>query len=179
MAKYVLEEVPEFSLLPVDAIIQVTCLEIKEISVPGKDGKEGWMKLDFTFMIDGVPDSLNAPDLVGNKIWGSVGARFTTHPDNKLRQWAIALLGMELNEGFELDTDILLNRKARAVIGQYKKSSGSMQHNVAGLLPLVQAASPVAPAPQAQRPGDIASEAVAAYAAQPVLATGWEDPPPF
>lgn len=186
MAKFVLEEVPEFSVLPVDSIIQVTCTEIKEVSVPGKDGKDGWDKLEFTFQIDGVPDSLNAPELVGTKIWGSVGARFTTHVDNKLRQWAIALLNMELNEGFELDTDVLINRKARAVTGQYQKKAGSFQHNVSGLLPLVQAPSQAAPvaaapqAPQAQRPGDIASEAVAAYAQQPVLATGWDDdPPPF
>jgi hypothetical protein len=187
MAKYTLEEAPEFAVLPVDAIIQVTCTDLKEIHVPGKDGKDGWVKLEFTFNVDGVPSSLQdtCGMLVDTKIWGSVPARFTTHIDNKLRQWTTGLLGMELNEGFELDTDMLLNRKARAVIGQYKKSNGTFQHQVAGLLPLVQAATP--PPVQAQRPGDMASEALAAAQThaqqpvqQPVLSGGWnDDPPPF
>lgn len=185
MGKYTLEEAPEYVVLPVDSIIQITCMEINEKQVPGKDGKDGWVKLEFTFQVDSVPNSLGegASNLEGSKIWGSVPARFTTHPDNKLRQWTAALLGMDLNEGFELDTDVLLNRKARAVIGQYQKKDGTFQHQVKGLLPLVQAATP-APV-QAQRPGDIASEALARAAApltpqpQPVLSGGWDDEPPF
>lgn len=181
MPKYTMEVVPEFSTLPVDSIIQVTCTDIKEVQVAGKDGKEGWVKLEFTFVIDGVPSSIKEQcgDLIDSKIWGNVSAKFTTHPDNKLRQWTAALLGMSLNEGFELDTDVLINRKCRAVVGQYAKQNGSMQHTVKGLLPLVQAATS---APVAQRPGDIVSEALAHASApqQTVLASGgWDDQPPF
>lgn len=186
MGKYVLEEAKELSVFPVDSVIQATCTEINEKIVPGKDGKEGWAKLEFTFVVDGVPSALqdSCGSLVGTKIWGSVPARFTTHPDNKLRQWAVGLLGMELSEGFELDTDVLINRRARVVTGQYVKSNGSARHQVEGVLPLVPAATPAPvqqPAVQAQRPGDVASEAVAGYAqaAQPVLAAGWDDAPPF
>lgn len=182
MAKYTLEEAPEFAVLPVDAVIGVQCTEIKEVLVPGKDGKEGWMKLEFTFQIDSVPSQLGeeAVALEGSKIWGGVAARFTTHPDNKLRQWTEALLGMPLQEGFELDPDMLINRKARAVIGQYTKSSGSAQHQVKGLLPLVQAASP-APV-SAPASGDLVKDTLAAataHAQQPVLAASWSDEPPF
>ena len=183
MAKYTLEEAQEFAVLPVDAVISVQCTEINEKQVPGKDGKEGWVKLEFTFTIDSVPSALgeSATALEGSKIWGSVPARFTTHPDNKLRQWTEALLGMQLQEGFELDPDILLNRKARAVIGQYQKNTGSFQHQVKGLLPLVQsaAAAPVVtPAPT----GDLVKDTLAAaqaHASQPVLTGGWSDEPPF
>lgn len=184
MAKYTLEEAPEYVVLPVDSIIQVTCTEINEKQVPGKDGKDGWVKLEFTFQIDSVPNSIEGGSTIeGSKIWGSVPARFTTHPDNKLRQWTSALLGMDLNEGFELDTDVLLNRKARAVVGQYQKQNGNFQHQVKGLLPLVPSAAPSVQPVQAQRPGDIASEALARAAApltpQPVLSSGWDDEPPF
>lgn len=187
MAKYTLEEAPEFAVLPVDAIIQVQCTEINEKHVPGKDGKDGWTKLEFTFQIDAVPSSLGdgAKALEGSKIWGSVPARFTTHPDNKLRQWTAGLLGMELNEGFELDTDVLLNRKARAVIGQYTKQNGSAQHQVKGLLPLVQAASP-APTPQpvpaaAPQQQDLVQSTLAGFAGAGASTGngGWSDEPPF
>ena len=185
MAKYTLEEAPEFAVLPIDAIIQVQCMEINEKHVPGKDGKEGWTKLEFTFQIDGVPSSLGeaAVALEGSKIWGSVPARFTTHPDNKLRQWTAALLGMELNEGFELDTDVLLNRKARAVIGQYTKQNGSAQHQVKGLLSLVQTAS--VPTPAVTTPvssGDLVQDTLAGFAGAGAASGsggGWSDEPPF
>jgi hypothetical protein len=181
-----MEEAQEFALLPVDAIVSVQCTEINEKHVPGKDGKEGWNKLEFTFVIDAVPSSLGekAQELVGSKIWGSCAARFTTHPDNKLRQWTTALLGgMELNEGFELDTDVLINRKARAVITQYKKQNGSMAHQVGGLLPVV-SASPAAPVSTPAPTGDLVKDTFAgavahSQAAQPVLTGGWDDAPPF
>lgn len=178
MPKFTLEEAAQIIVLPVDTIVQVTCTEINERTVPGKDGKEGWVKLEFKFVIDGIPSNLDAPDAVGSHIWGSVAARFTTHIDNKLRQWATALLGLELDEGFELDTDMLLNRKARALIGQYQKKDGSFAHQVVGLLPVVQGS---APASATVRTGDLAKDTLASYKAQPVLAVGFEDddPPPF
>lgn len=172
--KLTLTEAPEFPVLPVDSIVQVTCTNIEEKYVDGKDGKEGWTKLEFTFSVDAVPSSIpDAGSLEGSKIWGNCSAKFTTHPDNKLRQWTVALLGgIELGEGFELDTDVLLNRKARAVISQYTKRNGQPQHQVGGLLPLVQAASaPTITAPVIQE------------SAQPLVSvtgSAWaDDEPPF
>jgi hypothetical protein len=132
-----------FLTLPDDAIIQVMVDSIEERHVPGKDGKEGWDKLNFRFKIVDLPDSLQGEFgvLVGSTIFGSVSARLTSHPDNKLRQWAEALLDLgELETGFELDTDMLVGRKARGVVGQWtRKADNSINHQIKGLLPLAPA----------------------------------------
>lgn len=138
MPVYKMEEAQTFGVLPVDAILQVEVEEITEKFVEGKNGKDGWNKIEFKFLILDVPSALQDEfgSLIGTRIWGSVSARFTDHPDNKLRQWAEALLGVSVNEpGFELDTDILVNRKARAVVSQYTKRDGTAAHQVAALLP--------------------------------------------
>lgn len=137
----------DWAILPVDSIIDVEVEDISDREVPGRDGKEGWVKLEFKFLIKGVPTHLEAEygSLVGSRIWGSVSKRLSTHPDNKLRQWAESLLNMgEFPTGFELDTDMLIGRRARAVIVQYKKRDGSFNHQVGGLLPV--ATTPSTPA---------------------------------
>jgi hypothetical protein len=142
MPVYKLEETEatdDWAILPEDTIVEVEVEDITEREVPGKDGREGWTKLEFRFRINAIPTDLEADygSLVGSKIWGSVGARFTEHPDNKLRPWAQALLNMgELTVGFELDTDMLIGRKARGITSQYKKRDGSFNHQIGGLLPL-------------------------------------------
>jgi hypothetical protein len=129
----------EFLTLPDEAIVQVIVDGIELRDVPGRDGKEGWQKLSFKFKILELPTALEEEytSLIGSPIWGSIGARFTSHPDNKLRAWAEALLDIgELEPGFDLETEMLIGRKARAVIGTYEKRDKTRQHQVVGLLPL-------------------------------------------
>lgn len=147
MAKLILEESSSdgFLTLPEDAIIQVVVDSIEDRHVPGKDGGEGWDKLNFRFKILELPTALEQEYgvLIGSTIFGSVSKRFSTHPDNKLRQWAEALLDMDLTSeaGFELDTDMLVNRKARGVVGHWtRKSDQSVNHQIVGLLPVASAA---------------------------------------
>lgn len=152
----------EFLTLPEDTIVIVELAEEpEERDVPGRDGKEGWTKLSFRFRLVSLPTALDSEYgvLVGTTIFGSVGKRFTSHPDNKLRKWAEALLNIgELESGFELDLEMLVGRKARGVIGTYtKKDSTTLNHKIVGLLPLVTDEHEVA---------------------QPVFA-GFPDDPPF
>lgn len=178
MPVYKMEEAQTFGVLPVDTILQVEVEEVTEKFVEGKNGKEGWNKIEFKFLILDVPTSLQDEfgSLIATRIWGSVSARFTDHPDNKLRQWAEALLGVSVNEpGFELDTDILVGRKARAVVSQYTKRDGTAAHQVAALLPAAgQTAAPTVtvaePAPSVQ------SEPVGVSA---LSFDGGDDDPPF
>ena len=142
MAKFTVEETGggDFLTLPADTIIPVIVDSIEERNVPGKDGGSGWDKLNFRFKILDLPDALQEQYgvLVGSTIFGSVSARLTTHPDNKLRQWSEALLDLgELDSGFELDTDMLVGRKARAVVGLWtRKSDNTVNHQIVGLLPV-------------------------------------------
>lgn len=143
MPTYTLEETEEFLTLPEDAIVVVSVKDITERQVEGRNGREGWTSLNFRFTLLELPTDLEekyAP-LIGQSLFGSVGAKFTTHVDNKLRQWAEALLNLDLTQpGFALDTDLLVGRKARAVIGNYTKTGQSaLNHKVVALLPLAPA----------------------------------------
>lgn len=136
-----------YPVLPEDTIIGIKVNDIKEKTVNTAKG-DSWEKLEFEFEITSVPSGLG-PDLeglVGSRIWGSTSMRFSTHIDNKLRQWSSALLGgLELDEGFELDTDSLLDRRARGVVGNYPKKNGQIGHQVVALLPPVENSAIFAP----------------------------------
>lgn len=158
-------------MLPDDSIIKVEVESIEVREVEGKNGKPSWEKLEFKFKIVDVPTELanqGYNDLVGGSIWGSVGARLTDHPDNKLKQWAEALLGLDLGIGFELDTEMLEGRQARAVTSTYQSKNGP-RHQVAGLLPAF------------DRPTfDLGGSSVPAQASAPVVETTFStDEPPF
>lgn len=171
MATIKMEEYEEFPVLPADSIIhtKVTNLELKE--VPGRNGS--WEKLEFTFTItgiqatgDGTPVE-NYESLIGSKIWGSVPFRFVNSPDNRLKQYVEAILGMEVGVGFELDTDLLTNRKVRAITDTYDKKTINprtgkpyKQHQVSTLLPWGETAA-------------------AAPATVPATKTVWDEEPPF
>jgi hypothetical protein len=171
MAKIVMEEVEEFPTLPDDSIIFVTVENVQTREVEGQRGN--WTKLDFTFKVTGVQVSGDGSDvskydgLIGSKIWGNVPFRFTDSPDNRLKQWVEAILGMELTPGFELDTELLEGKKVRAITGSYEKKTVDSrtgrpfrQHTVQALLrmedrqPVVATAAKVDPwANQDDEPG--------------------------
>lgn len=125
MARIKMEEQEEFLTLPGDSIINVKVEKAEVREVPGRKGN--WEKLELTFKVlgvqvigDGSPVEQYA-SVIGSRIWGGCGFRLTDHPDNKLRQWVEALLGMEIAVGFELDTDYLVGREARAITGLFEK----------------------------------------------------------
>lgn len=144
MAKITLEASTgsAYPVLPADSVIVVEVQSIQDKPVKNNSTGETWTKLEFTFQIDNVPAHLGEElkSLEGSRVWGSTSMKFSLHPDNKLRQWVEALLGLELDEGFELDTDNLVGRRARAVIGNYTKKDGTPGHGVESLLPIAGAA---------------------------------------
>lgn len=127
MAKVVLENFDEFPVLPEGSIIHTRVEDVVEREVNGKNGT--WKKLEFTFKItdiqttgDGSPTE-KYESLVGSKIWGSCPFRFVNSPDNRLKQFVEAILGMTVDVGFELDTDLLVGKKVRAITNQYDKKT--------------------------------------------------------
>ena len=132
--KIVAEQGQEFVVLPKDTVITVRVNNTKVETVPGRDNNDSWDKLDFEFTIVGVAND-QFKDAEGQKIWGGVPFKLTVHPDNRLKQWTEALLGIEITEGFELDTDLLEGRTARAIVDQYPRKTGGFNHKVVALLP--------------------------------------------
>ena len=142
MAKITLEEQPEFLTFPVDSILDMKIEEANVVTVNGQRGE--WQKVEFKFKILGVQalgdgSPVNTFDsMVTQTIWGSVPFRLTDSAENKLRQWAEAIFGMELGLGFELDTDMFVGRRVRGLTGQYEKRTGDQvykRHQIEALLP--------------------------------------------
>lgn len=189
MARITMTEQQDFSVAPIDSIL---LLKIEEVSVQTVTGgaRGDWQKLNFKFKIldtlaigDGSPKSAYA-DLIDGPIYGSVPFKLTTHPENKLRQWVEAIFGMELPEGFELDTDLLEKKVVRGITSQYKTkktdSAGNpfTRHQVESLLPY--GSAPAGSAPPAAKPDPWAAEAAQATTT-PSTSAGfaYSDEPPF
>jgi hypothetical protein len=148
MASITMQEFEEFPTLPAGSIIHTTVKAVEVKTVPGRNGKDDWQKLEFTFNIDAIQSidgggqASEYESLIGSKIWGSTSFKLTSSPENKLRQWTEAILGMEIAPGFELDTDLLVGRKVRVITSTYDKKTMNprtgqpfKQHQADALLP--------------------------------------------
>ncbi len=59
-------------------------------------------------------------------VWGNTSDYFTTSPTNKLRQWAQAILDVDvLPEGYALETNDFAGRQVRVIVGAKEKRDGS------------------------------------------------------
>lgn len=175
MAKITLEEAQEseFLTLPQDALVKVRVLDHEIIDLDGRYGP--WQKLNFKFEVLEVlyPEGYEA--CVGQWVWGGVPFRFTDHPDNALKQWVEAIYGLELQPGFELDTDQLNGRECKAVIETYMKNNGYEGNRVGSLVPLGGAVSTPQAADSASSPSE--PQTLQSVASSP--AGGVDDDLPF
>lgn len=128
MTKLTVQEAKEFTLFPEETILH---LKIDEVNITEQDGRNGpWQKAEFKFTVLGivaVGDGSNPADYVdaiGTNIWGrGFSANLTSHPENRMRLWAEAIFNADLDIGFEVDTDLFLNREVRGVTVQYDKKN--------------------------------------------------------
>lgn len=199
MARIVVEEAQEFTSFPKDTILH---LKVENVEVREVQGNRGpWNKLEWTFKIlgiqatgDGSPVE-NYENQIAGQIWGSCSFKLTDHPENKLRQWAEAVLNVgELGIGFELDTDHFIGREVRGITSTYEKKAKDKNGNpyigqqVDALLPMgggvpaqqAPAQDPWA-TPQPQSTNPYANQAAAQQqpASQPLDPWGSGDEPPF
>lgn len=188
MAKLTVEHQEEILTFPTDTILD---LKIEEANVKTVQGARGdWQKVEFKFKVldiqatgDGSPRDAYS-NWIGQFIYGSVPARLTDSPENKLRIWAEAVFRQPLGLGFELDTDMFLSRRVRGLTSQYESNSRGAggeklkRHQIETLLPAhdssAPAAAPAAPVAPAQDPW--ATPAAAAPANDP-WGTGSDEPP--
>ena len=104
MPKAIVEEQEQWKL-PHQEPMPATLVSVVEKSFSGvsqKTGKE-WSITKWTWEWD-----ITGGDYAGLKAWGDTDPKMTNHPDDKVRQWAETLLGVELDMGDGIDTDDLL-----------------------------------------------------------------------
>lgn len=153
MAKIVAEEQKDFAVVPDDSILLLKVEEVKVETVQGNRGP--WDKMEIKFKVLGIQhigdggDPEEYESLITGPIWGGVPFKLTDSAENKLRLWTEAILGVPVGIGFELDTDLFLNREVRGVTGTYPKKTTNpatgepfLGHKVLSLLPKDGSAGP-------------------------------------
>lgn len=204
MAKLTMEHQEEILTFPNDTILDLKIEECNTETINGRNGD--WTKLRFKFKILGIQaigdggDPARYENWITREIWGSVPARLSDSPENRLRIWAEAIFKTELGIGFELDTDMFIGRRVRGLTSQYdakgRDSSGQpfKRHQIETLLPAAGEAMPTQAAPQqgyAQRApqqgyaqptppapaADPWASTPPAYAGDPWASSGSDEPP--
>lgn len=80
---------------------------------------------------------IQAGKYAGRRVKGTCDEKFSTHPNNRLRNWASVILDREIGAGFPLDTEDLEGLTADIVIGKKvdKKDSTRVYDEVVDVLP--------------------------------------------
>lgn len=99
----------DFKIIPGDMDFTAEVVRIEQKTLPFKDDDGNEIhQLEFSFKIQ------DNGEYFGHWVKGQAGLPFNDHPRNKLRFWAQNILGgVELNSGFQLNTDDLVGRKCR------------------------------------------------------------------
>jgi hypothetical protein len=109
--KRVVEHVKPKEPIPEDTILAATIVAIREIKKDFKDGTGEQPRIEFKFKI-------TAPGVwEGQTITGDLPDNLNDGEFNRFRQWCELLLGFEIPLGYELDTDDLINKACRIVVG--------------------------------------------------------------
>lgn len=130
MAKFTLEDAPVYELIPEDEILEAEVTNCEERETPfwidEKDESKGKQReISFTFKIT------EPGEYFGRTLFGRTPVWFNTSPKCRLRLWVQEILGLdELPEGFEFDTDDLIDMPVKAVIGQFTVKKGKPDEEV-------------------------------------------------
>jgi hypothetical protein len=100
---FTLDEVGDDAVSSVGRVAVVTAIRFRE----EPSGKE----VEFVFKLDSADDH-------GDLVCGDTSTRFDDHPNCRLRKWVEAILGVQLSTGDEIDSDSLIGRRCRVVIGE-------------------------------------------------------------
>jgi hypothetical protein len=123
MAKITLENNQPRKDFPIPAensLHETTVTGIRVKTWPDRgDGRGETQSLEFEFTIK------TPGEFEDKRIWGTVPLWFSMNPNCRLRNWVQSILGTELESGYELDTDDLIGRNARIVVGHREGKNAS------------------------------------------------------
>lgn len=122
MPKATMEEEDQWKL-PAETPLTATLVSVKTKTINWNDKNTGEAKSrdkwEWEFSITEGP-------YAGLSAWGETEDKLTTHPDNKVRQWAETLRGKPFEIGEGIDTDDLLGMVAIITVDNtvYVKKDG-------------------------------------------------------
>lgn len=145
MPIYQEQSAPEYELLDDYTTLTAEVAEIEERETPFTDDDGNPKReLSFTFKV-------TAPDHQGRKFFGSTPTFWNSSDRCKLRQWAQSIANRTYAPGEPLNTDTLMNRPCRIVLGVKKKQNGDKTNRVIDVLP-DKTAAPAGPVPSYDEP---------------------------
>lgn len=124
---------PAGPLLDNYTILAAVVTKIEERETPFKDDDGNPQRqVNFTFKVSGGSDDQVPEDRF---FYGSTPTFWNNSDKCKLRQWAQSIANRIYAPGEPLDTDQLVNRPCKIVIGQKKKQNGDMVNRVIDVTP--------------------------------------------
>lgn len=98
----------EYKLIPADELLVATLRAVEKKTVNYNDKFTGepksFDKLEWTFEI-------TEGEFAGRRLRGQTDAYISTHPSNRFRPWAEAMLGMELQPGVKFTVGDLIGKR--------------------------------------------------------------------
>lgn len=126
MPKSTMEEEAQWKL-PLDTPLPAALVKVSTRTIDYTDKKTNkpasFDKWEWEFAI-------TEGEYAGLSAWGDTEDKLTTHPDNKVRQWAETLRGKEFELGEGLDTDDLLGLECVITVDNtiYTKKDGTLSY---------------------------------------------------
>lgn len=128
----------DFQPIAEDTIVEGELLNVRVKEMPWKDDSGNAVeRTEFEFVI--TEDGYD-----GRRLWGTTGIKLVNHPDCKLKAWSQEIFGQEFPPNYRLDTDILVGKRARLVVGyrEYEKNGEKRWAN--SVKDVIRARNPVA-----------------------------------
>lgn len=103
-------------------------------------GKRDWVKFKFSVIDDNSMTDEEIEEYVGTPVWGNTSTAFYNHPDCKLRQWIMGILGVDdLPDDFKVDLEDLVGQVAGITVyhkeGKTRTGEQRTYVNVADVIP--------------------------------------------
>lgn len=109
----------EFEDIPDDTWVDATVVSAVIQEREGKDGK--YKKCVFKFAVE------DDGTWHGKYVWGETSVAFVDHPDCRLRNWAMEMLGVDqIPVGYKFNTDDVVDCTVKVLVGlrEYEKTMG-------------------------------------------------------
>jgi len=117
-----------FPILEEHTVVNVEVVTVEEQESFFKDD-DGNPKNEVVFKF-----RITDGEFEGQHLWGRTPTTWSMNEKCKLRQWAEQILATKIPAGTPLDTDDLVGRPARAVVGTFTKKTGEQGNKVTDVM---------------------------------------------
>lgn len=127
MVKLKTQDTGDFDLIPEGTIVPARLENVEAHSFDYQGEKIHKLKWFFTIIEEG--------EWFGKTVQGQTSTAFTSHPNCKAYNWAVAISGKQYQDGDELDTDDILGMPCQVIIKHRPDNQGRTWMEVRDVAP--------------------------------------------